>query len=48
MIFKRSVLEKYKYNTEYKHCEDYALWVELSMDEDISFANIPEALVYKI
>lgn len=47
MIFKRSVLEKYKYNAEYRHCEDYALWVELSMDEDISFANIPEALVYK-
>ena len=47
MIFKREVLEKYKYNDEYKHCEDYALWVELSMDENIFFANLPEALVYK-
>ncbi|WP_320008817.1 glycosyltransferase [Maridesulfovibrio sp.] len=47
MIFKREVLEKYKYNDEYRHCEDYALWVELSMDEDMFFANLPEALVYK-
>jgi glycosyltransferase involved in cell wall biosynthesis len=47
MIFKRDVFEKCRYNKEYIHCEDYGLWVELSMDKDITFANIPEALVYK-
>ncbi|NDV28475.1 glycosyltransferase [Desulfovibrio sp. JC010] len=47
MIFRREALQKHKYSDEYRYCEDYGLWVEMSMDETIFFANIPEPLVYK-
>jgi glycosyltransferase involved in cell wall biosynthesis len=47
MIFRRDVFEKHRYNDGYRHCEDYGLWVDMSIDKEISFANIPEPLVYK-
>ncbi len=45
VMIRKSTLDKYdfKYNEEYKHAEDYGLW--LSMADKAKFANLPEVLL---
>lgn len=46
ILFKRKLIDQhlFHYSTDWKHVEDYELWIRLMKDH--SFANVPEPLLY--
>jgi glycosyltransferase involved in cell wall biosynthesis len=49
VIFRRETIIKYGGYISGKHCEDLDLWLRLSRDKSIKFANLPDVLLkYRI
>ncbi len=45
VMFRKSVLDEFRYNSEFPHVEDVELFMRVSRESAWKFANIPEVLV---
>lgn len=44
ILVKKSIIQRYRYNEEYKYSQDYELWCRMALDS-IKMGNIPEILL---